>query len=72
MLKPKIMGEITRMQLVSFDDLLEHGEVLRNPDMDFEAICELIGVDPDAMDRYLRDSVGCSGEDIVDRYREMI
>lgn len=66
------MGKITRLHLISFDDLLEQGEVLLNQDMDFGSICELLSIDSGAMDRYLRETTGYSGEYIVDSYRERL
>ena len=70
--KSTIMKELSRVQLLSLDDILERGEVLRDPDMDFDSICDLLRIDPAVADSYLREATGCSGEDIVDRYRERL
>lgn len=52
--------------------LLEDEKVYMNPGMTFETVCRWMGVCPKRMDEYVYSSVGMSGNEVIEIYRNSV
>lgn len=52
-----------------FERLMNVDEVWRNPYLDYQSVCRMIGVSPASLDEILESELGMRGEEILDKYR---
>lgn len=58
-------------KLAVFAALLDEEKVYMDRMLGFAEICSWMGVDSEGMDRYLLEELGCTGDDILVKYRCM-
>jgi len=60
----------TKDAYVLFERLLDEEKVYLDSSLSFDKLCQLIGIDPDSLNKLLLDEHGLNGEEILNIYRD--